>query len=286
MTHHSHRSDLHLGETIMGAIKNNPEGLLLLAAGCALLMRRGGSSLTNKNDEYRGSQALQQFQGARATQSGFTEKVSEGADRAKRYIAEVGDTVSETAKDYATTVGRYAEDAGRTVAEQSERMVEQARSTVEGTFSRILQDQPLGVAVLGFAAGAAVASILPKTSIEQQTFGAVGERISDAATSVRQNLAEAVSSAGDRLTQVAEERGLTADGLKEAAEEVAGAFGGALRGDEKEGRKQESASSIGQSSGGQISASDREQASRFGKPTGGSATTTRGAQTGEPKGPR
>lgn len=273
MTHHSHRSNLNMSETIIGAIKNNPEGLLLLAAGCALLMRSGGGSFRNKHDEHRGSETRRQVQGVRGAQSGFTEAVSEGADRAKRYIAEVGDTVSETAKDYATTVGKYAEDASRTVAEQSERVVEQARSTVEGTFSRILQDQPLGVAILGFAAGAAAASILPKTSLEQQTFGAVGERLSDAATSVRKNLTEAVSNAGDRLTQVAEERGLTADGLKEAAEEVADAFGSSLRGDEKENRKQESASSVGQSSGRESTAADREQTSRAGTSTGGNAPT-------------
>jgi hypothetical protein len=273
MTHHSHRSDLNVSETIMGAIKNNPEGLLLLAAGCALLMRSGGGAHRDKPDQHTRRQA----QNVRGPQSGFSEAVSESADRAKQYIAEVGDTVSETAKDYATTAGKYAEDAARTVAEQSERMVEQARSTVEGTFSRILQDQPLGVAILGFAAGAAAASILPKTSIEKQTFGALGEQLSDAATSVRENLAEAVSTAGDRLTQVAEERGLTADGLKEAAEEVAGAFGGALRGGEKEDRKQESTSSIGQLSGGQTAAAETSR----GKPTGGSATGV-GIQSGEP----
>ena len=42
MTNYSHRSNTP-SDGIMGAIKANPEGLLLLAAGCALLMRSGSA---------------------------------------------------------------------------------------------------------------------------------------------------------------------------------------------------------------------------------------------------
>ena len=38
---------------LVGAVKNNPEGLLLLAAGCALLMRSTGTSKSRRSREAR-----------------------------------------------------------------------------------------------------------------------------------------------------------------------------------------------------------------------------------------
>ena len=99
--------------------------------------------------------------------------------------------------------------------------MEQARSTVQSTVSRVLQEQPLSLVLLGLATGAAVASVLPRTAVERETLGAVGEHVGEVAGNVRENLGEAVSQAGERLKQVADERGLNAEGLKEAAGEVA-----------------------------------------------------------------
>ena len=38
---------------LVGAVKNNPEGLLLLAAGCALLMRSSGASKSRRSRDAR-----------------------------------------------------------------------------------------------------------------------------------------------------------------------------------------------------------------------------------------
>ena len=46
MSNYSHREDVGAGESILGAVRRNPEGLLLLAAGAALLMRRSGTPLS------------------------------------------------------------------------------------------------------------------------------------------------------------------------------------------------------------------------------------------------
>ena len=44
MTYPSRTSGQTTSDWLVGAVKSNPEGLLLLAAGCALLLRSGGSS--------------------------------------------------------------------------------------------------------------------------------------------------------------------------------------------------------------------------------------------------
>ena len=166
--------------------------------------------------------------------SGISESVSQAADSARQYASDVGKTVTDTASNYASAVGDYAADAGRTIVDQSEQFVEQARTTVQGTINRILQDQPLAVALAGLAAGAAVAAAFPATSAERRTLGAAGEQLAKAASSVGENLSDAASKAGEKLMNVAEERGLNAEGLKEVASDVAGAFGTALSGEKSD----------------------------------------------------
>jgi hypothetical protein len=60
--------------------------------------------------------------------------------------------------------------------------------------------------------------------MERETLGPAGKRLSEAATNAGERLSEAASAAGERLMAVAEERGVNADGLKEAARDVASTF--------------------------------------------------------------
>jgi hypothetical protein len=234
MTNYSYRSR-NASEGMMGAIKSNPEGLLLLAAGCALLLRSGSSSGSGL---FGGSQRSNQhdrpsYTSQRSEMEGVADAASERVDRARRYASDAASSVSETAKEYASSIGDYAESAQRKVVEGSEQLMEQARGAVEPAFRKVLQEQPLSLVLLGLAAGAAVASILPRTSLESDTLGPVGEKVAEVASNVRENLGEAASQAGERLKQVADERGLNAEGLKEAAGEVASAFGSAFKGEDQ-----------------------------------------------------
>lgn len=269
MTNYSQRSNTMI-DGIMGVIKANPEGLLLLAAGGALLMRSGSARSQTRSD---GNQHPE-YGSQRIRSGGIGDAASETADRARRYVADVGSTVSETAKDYASSIGSYADDAQRAVVDGSEHLYEQARTTVQGAFSRVLKEQPLGLALLGLAAGAAVASVLPRTSVERETLGVVGERVTEFAGTVRENLGEAASQAGEKLKQVADEHGLNSEGLKEAAQEVAGAFGNAFKGEEKDSGKQQS--------GGRPASTSDISSSRAGistQPPGGQSAGRRSTNT-------
>ena len=287
MTNYPSRRGQNVGETIMGAIKSNPEGLLLLAAGCALLMRSGSSRsrpyagyAPYDAGEYSSSASAGQYSSSassgRGALRGVADSVSDRADQARRYMADVGNTVTETAKEYASAIGDYADDARRSVVDNSGRLMEHARGTMEGTFNRVLQDQPLAVVLLGFAAGAGLAAVLPATRVEKDTLGAVGEKLSEAASNVRENFGEAASQAGEKLTQMAKERGLDADGLKEAAGEVAGAFGSAFRGEEK--GRQTPGESQGRSS--QVGSSSPNTSSMPGQRAGGQSTAGSSGSSG------
>ena len=288
MTRHSHTSQ-GTSDWLMGSVRSNPEGLLLLAAGCALLLRSGSSMGASKpaarsvrTTGAGGSQrAGDPYQQRANSSGGISETLSEATETAREYAADVGKTVGEKAGAYASAVGdkagayasavgEYADDAWR----QSERLAGQARSSVQGSISRLLQEQPLALAAAGLAAGAMVAATFPSTAVERRTLGPAGERLSEAASSAGQQLSQAASKAGERLMGVAEERGLNTQGLKEAATDVAEAFTGAFGGEQQKNPGGQS----GGGSQGTGSSSNFGQSSQVGK----TVSSASGANDGKP----
>jgi hypothetical protein len=208
----------------MEAIKNNPEGLLLLAAGCALLLRGTNSRRRTSGRRQRTSEA--EITGTSSARS-VGERLSETAQGAGEFVTDVGGRVAETASNYASTVTDYADN----LADRTGRIAQEAHSTLQNTISRVVHEQPLVVALAGAAAGAAVAAAFSVTEFENRTLGTTGKQLRQAAGEAGEHLKEAASQAGQRLSAAAEERGMNAEGLKEVARDVGDAFGSALEGD-------------------------------------------------------
>lgn len=211
---------------IFRTVKQNPEGLLLLAAGCALLMRRGGLSGQFSTDRPR--------TGANTGSGGF----AQAADDARQYAGDIAEKTGAAASDFASTASGYAGQASHIVGEKSQQIVQQAQSTLQSTQSSlqstmnsVLKEQPLVVALAGLAAGCAVAAAFPTTNIEKQTLGPVGVQMTKAAQEVGRQVNEATAKAGEQLKTSTGERGLSQDGLKEVAKEVAGAFSNSMSGE-------------------------------------------------------
>jgi ElaB/YqjD/DUF883 family membrane-anchored ribosome-binding protein len=223
MSMHGERESAGAGEWIMGAVTRNPEGLLLLAAGAALLMRSGRDQWRRRSYE-----AVSESRGHREAPTAVGERVSEAARRAGDYVAEATDRMSETTRSYASSAADYADEAARMAAKGSRHVADQARETTD----YVVQEQPWAVALVGLAAGATVASIFPPTRIEKRTLGDVGERLRSAAGTAGDRVMEAGVQAGERLSEIAEDRGLTKEGLKQAAREVGETFSSALASEE------------------------------------------------------
>jgi hypothetical protein len=223
------QSDLYNQATgwLMNTARRNPEGLLLLAAGCALLLRSGGGRTGDGSS--RMSQSFSTESGreglARATQ-----QASNYASEASNYASDIKDKVSDTVSEHAQAVSEYARETGRIVSERSQQFARQAQSSVESGMSRVLREQPLAVALAGLAAGAVVAAAFPTTEVEKRTLGAAGEAMTDAAEKAKDSVMEAAGKAGERLKSAAEERGLNAEGLKDLAGEVTDAFKDSMAG--------------------------------------------------------
>lgn len=230
MSDYSRSENAGSGERILDALWRNPEGLLLLAAGAALLMRRGVSSSIHapRHNQFRPGLRDGDVIRDRSTVRGLGDRVADAAQSAGDYASDVANKVSQTASSYASSVSEYADDA----TDRSLRMAREARLSVQSTAQHILQEQPLAVALAGFAVGTAVAAAFPATGVEKRTLGPTGQRFKDAAGRVGEHLKEAGSQAGESLMNAAEERGLTSEGLKEVAREVGDAFSGALSGEQ------------------------------------------------------
>jgi len=183
------------GDWLIGTAKRHPEALLVLAAGCALLMRGGGGSSQSRNES------------AGSDGRWATEKTSEVVSDLKGRVSDAASSVSD-----------YAGGVGRTISAQTSHIAGQAQSTLQTGFGHLLREQPLALVVLGLAAGAAVAMLLPATEMEERTLAPARDAIAGVTGKVGENLIEAASDAGQRLAHGIAER--ASEGFKERVHEV------------------------------------------------------------------
>jgi len=226
MTQQSAAGSAGISEWLLGSVRQNPEGLLLLAAGAVLLMRKSSSPAPTHRT------ATSHFQ-----RSGDFRDTTVEMDEAA-FEPGFAQQAKETTSSLASSASEYAGAAGRRVGAQSERIVRSAQSTLQSSMNRILQEQPLLVAVAGLAAGAAIAAAFPATGVEKQTLGPLGDQLSEAASRVGEQLKDATAKAGETLKNAAEERGLNTDGLKEVVTEAAGTFSDTMSGKKNQGSPQ------------------------------------------------
>lgn len=233
MTHYTSNDAPGTSDWIFGVVKRNPEGLLLLAAGAALLMRSGSrpsqQPIGGDTRQWRPSGASSQgMSGVRGAVAEAGKTAGEYASGVAEKVGDMAGSVGDKAGSYASAVSDYAGDAMSAVSEQSRDFARQAQSSFESTTDYVLERQPLAIAIIGLATGAAAAAAFPPTDVERRALGPAGERLSEAAGEVTERLKEAGTKAGERLMGVAEERGLNREGLKEAARDVGETFTAAM----------------------------------------------------------
>jgi hypothetical protein len=250
---------------LMDAARRKPEALLLLAAGCALLMRTGrrpGDSAPPR--AAMGDQGHDGREPTRATSmpsrpSRLREGFNEAAETAADYAGDLRDKVTDAASGYAATVADtvsdYADNARRNLSAGSDRVMSQAHTTYQ-TASEAIREQPIMIAALGLVAGAAVAALLPATEVERRTLGVARDAIAEVAGKTGETLIEAAGEAGDRLKEGAAKRGVDSEGLKELVRDVGGTFTSAATGKSEQTRKP-AAKGTQPKEGGSVNVSDQ-----------------------------
>jgi len=228
-----------LSDRLMSAAKRRPEAVLLFAAGCALLLSGKSSTLRRAasagRDYYSSAvDASDSWRGAAADQAAEVgHRLQDVSQRAQSFIGDLADRALETtshlgdtASSYASQVSGYATSARDQAGEQ----VGKARTFAQTNLEHMLTDQPIALGLLGLAAGAALGAALPETDMENRTLGVQRDQLAkmakQTATDQIEQLKSSAGQVGERVMNAVKENGLSADGLKQTATDIAAAFEG------------------------------------------------------------
>jgi hypothetical protein len=177
-----------------GFLRASPEGLLLIAAGCALLFgvgRRGG--------------------GARSAVKAVRAAAAKGDSWGRAQVGRAMGRSAERAAPSATPLPEtpYVEAAANRAdaapAARNADLVAQATSSLQSALGHLSADQPLVLGAMALAAGAVVGACLPATAAEDRTFGEARERVVQAA----------MRAASDQLARLREGRNTVGDAIKQ-----------------------------------------------------------------------
>jgi hypothetical protein len=207
------------GDWIVQTIKQNPEGLLLVAAGAVLMMRKNSDSSSRPSTPSNVGHAGKQNTAGSNLADAVAESPRRVMQEAGSYASSAADAARgavDAVKSYTSSATDFADQARQKVGEQSDRVIRQTQTMAQ----RVLQDQPLALIAAGLAAGAALAAAFPPTEIEKDTLGPAAA----AAGRFGEQIKRATAKAGEKLRTTTEERGLHGQGLKEVAEEVVDTF--------------------------------------------------------------
>lgn len=169
-----------LGRTV----RDNPIPVALVGTGVAWLMASGPD-------------------GHHATHAHVDEGLGEGGDGEGR-LRRAADAASEGAESLRHRAGAVAA-RGRSAAEgarqKGHELQERARSRAAGArrrWDRMVDEQPFLLGFLGFAAGAALASALPPTEVEDEWMGHVGDEVRAGAAEKARETAEKARETAER----------------------------------------------------------------------------------------
>jgi len=197
--------------------KRQPEGVLLLAAGVALLMRGVGAATHALSEDSRPSRRST----ASRNRSAEQDEDEDFARNAREYTSGIARSVSRSAEQVAGYAGEFATSA----ADRSGRLVDRTTSTARSAIGRVIEEQPLALALFGLAAGAVFAATLPKTSVEEGALAPLGKKLNKSVQTAGSRVKKSSAKAARKISEAAEERDINAEALKKTARDVVETFG-------------------------------------------------------------
>ena len=154
--------------------------------------------------------------------SSLTGKISGAASSAMAMAGDALDTAKDTlsgakhsAERAGQKIGKSASGARRALDRRS-RSVGRRGAKMRDATQDLIQREPLVLAALGLAAGAAIGALLPHTAVEDETFGGYGRKLRDAGEDmIEKGIEEAkdvASEVYDATRKEADRQGLTPEG--------------------------------------------------------------------------
>lgn len=225
-------------------VRDNPLPLTMIGAGLAWLMLGRGASAATPASGYATRRGSGQHDGALAEMDAMTSdtaaSVGEVAGRAAGNVAGMASgavgTVSDMASSAAGTVSDMASGAADTLTNSAAASADMATKAGRSA-QQLMEDQPLAVAAVGLAVGAAIGAMLPHTQIEDERLGGYREQLRDRAEDAleqgidqaKQVAAEAYQTASDEAGRQASNEGTVADKVSSVVRSTADTTDEAVR---------------------------------------------------------
>lgn len=242
------------------AASDNPIPALLMGVGAAMFISGKGRLGTGKGETNGAEPSTVHANGFGTSpddRSGIGAKVGDALSSLRGGAAEVGDRVARTAETVAGTVtsaaakvGDAAASAGAAVSESATSAAESVRDYATGVRDTavsesdemlrrsgqlmqelrdrgeaLAREQPLVVAAIGLALGAAAAALLPRTQTEDALMGEASDAVKGVVGAVASEQFEKAKSVADKVVEevksTAEREGLTPAAAGDAVRAVA-----------------------------------------------------------------
>jgi hypothetical protein len=238
---------------------NNPLPIALIGAGIAWLMMSGASRPRLQTAGYsNGGNAGRTLSSVTATArkaantvGGVAGAVSDATQATTEAISEAGASL----RDASSRVGATASDAAARISDATSSAYNSAAAGVDRSAARVaqsaselghhtadsarglvtfLREQPLVLAGLGLAIGAAVGAAFPATEVEDRVMGAASDSAKDHLTEVKERITEAASDVASPAHSGGEDHNdddaqtLHADNAARSEERVNGRTNGAV----------------------------------------------------------
>ncbi|MER9540360.1 hypothetical protein [Mesorhizobium sp. M0586] len=181
-------------------VRDNPLPVTMVGAGLAWLMFGSGTSNTAHRSAGYPLPSAPGRHDVAGEPGGLGGMLSDAAESLSSSAASVGDTISSTARAAAAGLTGSAANASSTTGDMAAKASRSAQD--------LLEDQPLAVAAVGLAIGAAIGAMLPHTATEDEQLGAYGDKLRDSAeTLLDRGLDEAKQVAADAYETIKQEAG-------------------------------------------------------------------------------
>lgn len=162
-----------------GSVKENPLPVTLVGIGLAWLMAAGKSS---NGSSYSSSSVSSSLSSAKDQVSGKLQSARDAAGQA-----------AQSTRDMANQIGDKVTDIGQSARAQVQR--------AQGSFNRMLEEQPLALGAIGLAIGAVLAAAAPRTRKEDELMGEASDRLKDQAKDVARQQADILKDKAEDIEQ-------------------------------------------------------------------------------------
>jgi hypothetical protein len=156
-------------------VQNNPLPTLLTSVGLVWLMSASDRPPPRGNG-FGDDQAHRTMQGAMGSARNAARRVQEGGHDLGERAHELGERVSGAASQAGHSMHAMA-DSMRDSAHRAGESARRGVRRMEGQYEHLLEEQPLLLGALGFALGAALGAMVPRTEVEDELMGEYSDRV-------------------------------------------------------------------------------------------------------------